>query len=331
MMNQKYGGTENFGSDLIGYYMSQYGYIPENAFGVAPSSGNGILSEPNPSSQNRGALSGAAPYIQIPNSSQNRRSAAPMNVPPPPSRQIGTNEALMRIGGKMIGGSAQGGLNALQAATDEFGAIQDANRGYETQDYNSAVLAKLREAQAQKAMNAGKGKGSGTGSNVSKQASSDIVNDAGARALEIIQNDINDDGALNDYFTGATGWAGLLSGMPNSKAKTLGNLLTTIKGNAGFDKLQAMREASPTGGALGQVSVFELEQLNAAFGNLDQTNNPVELRENLINLIHVYNNIIHGEGNHPYPPASQLNLSGSGSAPQSNPDDEALVRKYLNP
>ena len=327
MMNKQ----QDFGSDLIGYYMSQYGYIPENAFGVTPSSVNGILSEPNPPSQNRGALSGSAPYMAIPNSSQNRRSAAPMNVPPPPSRQIGTNEALMRIGGKMIGGSAKGGLNALQAATDEFGAIQDANRAYENLDYNSAVLAKLREAQAQKAMNAGKGKGSGTGSNSTKQASSDIVNDAGARALEMIQNDIADDGALNNYFTGATGWAGLLSGMPNSKAKTLGNLLTTIKGNAGFDKLQAMREASPTGGALGQVSNFELEQLNAAFGNLDQTNNPVELRENLINLIHVYNNIIHGEGNHPYPPARQLNLSGGGSAPQANPDDEALVRKYLNP
>ena len=320
---------QDFGSDLIGYYMSQYGYIPENAFGVTPSSVNGILSEPNPPSQNRGALSGAAPYIQIPNSSQNRRSVAPMNVPPPPNRQIGTNEALMRIGGKMIGGSAKGGLNALQAATDEFGVIQDANRGYEAQDYNSAVLAKLREAQAQKAMNAGKGKG--TGSNSTKQASSDIVNDAGARALEIIQNDINDDGFLNNFFTGATGWAGLLKGMPNSKAKSLGNLLTTIKGNAGFDKLQAMREASPTGGALGQVSNFELEQLNAAFGNLDQANDPTELRENLINLIHVYNNIIHGEGNHPYPPARQLNLSGGGSAPQANPDDEALVRKYLNP
>jgi len=325
MMNRQ----QDFGSDLIGYYMKNYGYIPDNAFGVTPSSVNGVLSEPNPPKQGQGALSGSAPYMAIPNSSQNRRSAAPMSLPPPPSRQIGTNEALMRIGGKMIGGSAQGGLNALQAATDEFGAIQDANRGYETQDYNSAVLAKLREAQAQKAMNAGKGKGSS--SNATKQASSDIVNDAGARALEIIQNDINDDGALNNFFSGATGWAGLMSGMPNSKAKTLGNLLTTIKGNAGFDKLQAMREASPTGGALGQVSNFELQQLNAAFGNLDQTNNPEELRLNLVNLIHVYNNIIHGEGNHPYPSADQLDFSGGSSAQQPNADDEALVQKYLNP
>jgi len=322
---------QQFGSDLIAQYMKLYGYIPENAYGVTPSGVNGILTEPNPSMQGKGVLSGAAPYIQIPNSSQNRRSAAPMSLPPPPSREIGTNESLIRIGGAMIGGSAKGGLNAIDAATNEYRAIQDENRAYEAQDYNSSVLAKLREAQAQKAMNAGKGKGSGTGMNSAKRASSDIVNDAGARALEIIQNDISDDGVLNDFFTGATGWAGLMSGMPNSKAKTLGNLLTTIKGNAGFDKLQAMREASPTGGALGQVSVFELEQLNAAFGNLDQTNDPVELRENLINLIHVYNNIIHGEGNHPYPPASQLNLSGSSSAPQANPDDEALVRKYLNP
>ena len=109
---------QQFGSDLIAQYMKLYGYIPENAYGVTPSSVNGVLSDPNPPSQNRGALSGSAPYMAIPNSSQNRRSAAPMNVPPPPSRQIGTNEALMRIGGKMIGGSAKGGLNALQAATE---------------------------------------------------------------------------------------------------------------------------------------------------------------------------------------------------------------------
>ena len=226
-----------------------------------------------------------------------------------------------------MGGAAKGGLNAMDAGIQEYGKIKDYNRSRELEDYNSAVLAKLRSAQAQKALTGGKAT-KGTGSNATKQAS-DIVNDAGARALEIVQNDIDDEGLLNEFITGATGWAGLLKGVPRSKAKTLGNLLTTIKGNAGFDKLQAMREASPTGGALGQV-LTELEQLNAAFGNLDQSGDPVELRENLINLIHVYNNIIHGEGNHPYPPASAMDLSGN-SAQQTNPDDEALVQKYLNP
>ena len=215
---------------------------------------------------------------------------------------------LMRVGGKIMGGAAKGGLNAMDAGIEEYGNIKDYNRSRELEDYNSAVLARLRAAQAQKALTGGKAT-RGTGSNQPYNKFFNIVNDAGARSLEIIQNDIDDDGILNNFFTGATG-TGLLRGVPGSKAgKHFRNLLTTIKGNAGFDKLQAMREASPTGGALGQVSNFELEQLNAAFGNLDQSGDPVELRENLINLIHVYNNIIHGEGNHPYPPASAMDFS----------------------
>ena len=48
------------------------------------------------------------------------------------------------------------------------------------------------------------------------------------------------------------GWA-YLAGMPNTDAKALSNKLRTIQANISFDKLQAMREASPTGGALSQV------------------------------------------------------------------------------
>ena len=43
-----------------------------------------------------------------------------------------------------------------------------------------------------------------------------------------------------------------------------------------------MRDASPTGGALGQVSEMELRQLNASMGNLDIGQSPEQLRENLM-------------------------------------------------
>lgn len=315
-----------FGADLLAQYLELYGYVPPNAYGVPQAP---VLSQ-NPTMMGQGVLSGAAPYMTLNPvaGSQNRRSAAPINVPPPPQRQIGMNETLMRVGGDMVGASQKGGLAAIEAGTDAYGNIQDYNRARELEDYNSAVLAKLRSAQAQKALTGGKK--TGTGTNVTKQASADIVNDAGARALEIVEKDIVDKGFLNNYFTGATGWAGLLTkNMPGSNAKVLGNLILTIQGNAGFDKLQAMREASPTGGALGQVSNFELQQLNAAFGNLDQSTRPEELRYNLINLIHVYNNIIHGPGNHPFPPANELNLDGGGAQqPQQNSsldDADAIV------
>ena len=58
-------------------------------------------------------------------------------------------------------------------------------------------------------------------------------------------------------------------------------LLKTLKANLGFDQLQAMRDASPTGGALGQVSERELDFLQSAAGALDIGMS----KENLINSL----------------------------------------------
>lgn len=69
-----------------------------------------------------------------------------------------------------------------------------------------------------------------------------------------------------------------LAGTP---ANAVNELLTTIKANIGFDKLQAMREASPTGGAIGQVSNFEQQLLQATFGSLNQSQPTEQLLYNL--------------------------------------------------
>ena len=82
----------------------------------------------------------------------------------------------------------------------------------------------------------------------------------------------------------------------DTDAKSLSNKLRTIQANISFDKLQAMREASPTGGALGQVSTFELQNLMAVFGSLEQSQTTEELEYNLLRLQQVYNDIIHGPG-----------------------------------
>lgn len=57
--------------------------------------------------------------------------------------------------------------------------------------------------------------------------------------------------------------------------------LETIKANLGFAELQAMREASPTGGALGQVAVQELIALQSTISSLDQAQSPDQLRARL--------------------------------------------------
>lgn len=64
-------------------------------------------------------------------------------------------------------------------------------------------------------------------------------------------------------------------------ARNLRATLKTIKANLGFDRLQQMRKESPTGGALGQVAVQELEALQSTVASLDQGQDDDQLRANL--------------------------------------------------
>jgi hypothetical protein len=79
----------------------------------------------------------------------------------------------------------------------------------------------------------------------------------------------------------ANGWTGLLSALPETQAGVLARYLETIKANVGFRALQEMRDNSPTGGALGNVSELELKQLNAVKGSLDIRTTAEQLLETL--------------------------------------------------
>lgn len=99
-------------------------------------------------------------------------------------------------------------------------------------------------------------------------AKTKLVDDAIARAL----------GRVGGWTAGA---GAMLSGLPGSPAKDLQSDLETIKANLGFDELQTMRDNSPTGGALGQVAVQELEALRATISSLDQAQSPEALAASL--------------------------------------------------
>lgn len=86
------------------------------------------------------------------------------------------------------------------------------------------------------------------------------------------------------------GYGSWLAGMPNTDARNLAGKLTTIKANLGFDRLQQMREQSPTGGALGQVAVQELTALQATVASLDQGQTPAQLKTALDKIEKHYNN-----------------------------------------
>lgn len=83
------------------------------------------------------------------------------------------------------------------------------------------------------------------------------------------------------------GAAGSLN-IPGTEGRDLETALTTIKANLGFDRLQQMRDASKTGGALGQVAVKELEALQATVASLDRGQSPAKLKENLEDIKYYY-------------------------------------------
>lgn len=68
---------------------------------------------------------------------------------------------------------------------------------------------------------------------------------------------------------------------PGSVQRNFANDLQTLKANIAFGELTAMREASKTGGALGQVSNIELGLLESALAGLDQFQSPGNFKKNL--------------------------------------------------
>lgn len=80
--------------------------------------------------------------------------------------------------------------------------------------------------------------------------------------------------------------------IPGTDAFNLNQRLLTIKANLGFDRLQQMRDASPTGGALGQVAVQELNALQSTVGSLEIGQDRKELEKNLNKIEHHYSNWI---------------------------------------
>lgn len=99
------------------------------------------------------------------------------------------------------------------------------------------------------------------------------------RQAQIVDESI--ERAIGQSGTLTTGFGSLTSSIPGTPAHDLLNTLNTIQANVGFDKLQAMRDNSPTGGALGQVSEFENRLLQSVKGALQQSQSQDQLVQNL--------------------------------------------------
>ena len=127
------------------------------------------------------------------------------------------------------------------------------------------------------------------------------------------------------------GVAGALN-IPGTDGRNLEEALKTIKANLGFDRLQQMRDASKTGGALGQVAVKELEALQASIASLDRGQSPATLRRNLEDIKFYYNRWSKAvKGEDPGPAVRPRTEQKQGASGTMSSEDDALINRYLQP
>ena len=94
-------------------------------------------------------------------------------------------------------------------------------------------------------------------------------------ALGILEDD------QDTIFKTTSGLGSAAKGLPGTAGFDLQATIDTIQANLAFDRLQEMRDASKTGGALGAVSERELNLLQSAVESLQVGQSPERLKANL--------------------------------------------------
>ena len=129
------------------------------------------------------------------------------------------------------------------------------------------------------------------------QATINKQNDAAVvlKNVKLIREAILDPKEVLGFKISPVGFGAWLSDVPGTPAKGVKNMIKVIEANIGFGKLQAMREASPTGGALGQVSNIELDLLKSVIGSLEQSQSADDVLRVLNQIEQTFNMIVHGQ------------------------------------
>jgi hypothetical protein len=125
-----------------------------------------------------------------------------------------------------------------------------------------------------------------------------------------------------------TGTMGILPNIPGFPGANAAAKLDTLKAQVGFGVLQEMRNASKTGGALGQITERELAFLQNALASLDKAQSEEQIKDSLDKIIKYTGaakgrlrgayNLRHGDRTATPPPAQP---------PAASPID-ALLEKY---
>jgi hypothetical protein len=138
----------------------------------------------------------------------------------------------------------------------------------------------------------------------------------------------------DSLFQTTSGLGSLAKKLPKTEGFDLQATLDTIEANLAFDRLQQMRDQSKTGGALGAISIRELDLLSAAVESLKIGQSPEQLRSNLGRIKAQYDRYIealtkemaqYGDPSQPAPSAS------TASQPAPAPPVQEMEELTYNP
>jgi hypothetical protein len=119
--------------------------------------------------------------------------------------------------------------------------------------------------------------------------------------------------------------AAVARNVPGTTSFDVEKLLDSVKSNVAFNKLQEMRAASPTGGALGSVSTHEMNLLQSVLGSLDTATSKDQFLSNLQRLREVQDRIIN-QGITP----EQVALYQKQMSPQGLVGSRTPIKKQVN-
>lgn len=158
-----------------------------------------------------------------------------------------------------------------------------------------------------------------------KKASNDETK---GRAGNVVLDDINRFRKLvksDSWYNPATGLgASVASNVGGSNAANGAELALAIKSNIGFDRITQMRNDSPSGGGLGNVSDKDIAALQAVLGSLSQSQSEEQLLYNLDRLETIYTDML--KKLEDYPDAEKYGFA------KADPENKPTVKRLkFNP
>lgn len=236
--------------------------------------------------------------------------------------QVGPDNKVYEIGGNGTNVSIDlGGGPKLGSLSTDYGYKLDPETGQPVIDPETGLPTAAAVPGSPAALEAAALADKAAMTDERKDTATDTITDAAAIARDLATQG------------GATGVMGIIQGVnPESGAAELRRQTEVLTSVATIENLNQMRQSSPTGGALGNVTEGEGRMLAAAAGSLDPNASPEQYRRALDNYERTLLRIVHGreEGDRIFSETRNNNAS-QPQAPQIGEEVDGYVYQGGDP